>query len=183
VVVVGTFQGRGGFGGLELVSAGGNDGFWIVLGGAFSGTVDFGGGALASDEQSLFVVRLDSDGAHRASRAFSGASGVVQLESLAVGPDGVTALTGFFTEAIDFGGGTHVTAGSQDIFVAWLDPALAYAGSRRIGGSGSDFAFEVAVDPIGQPVLAGYFTGELQHGTGSLVSAGSWDVFIGALRR
>src|SRR4051794_16237617 len=66
-----------------------------------------------------------------------GVSGDQTLNGLAVGADGVVALTGAFTQEINFGGGRLVSAGSNDIFVTLLDDSAGPLWSGRTGSQGS----------------------------------------------
>src|SRR5436309_1136933 len=50
--------------------------------------------------------------------------------------------------------------------------------AKRFGGTSADVAQGVAVDSSGNIVVAGYFTGAVDFGRGTLTSAGSYDVFV-----
>jgi hypothetical protein len=54
----------------------------------------------------------------------------------------------------------------------------AHIWSERFGGTSSDFAVAVAVDPSGNIIMAGHFSGTANLGGGDLVSGGSNDFFI-----
>src|SRR5439155_18267325 len=69
-------------------------------------------------------------------------------------------------------------AGGFDIFVAKYSAAGSHLWSKRLGGTGDDFAFSLAVDGSGNVVVAGYFPGVVNFGGGPLTSAGLNDLFV-----
>ncbi len=94
----------------------------IVLVGYFNGSVDFGGGPLASaGAADTFVAKLDVNGAHLWSKRFGDA-----LDQLGVGAAmdsaGYALVAGFFFGTVNFGGGPLVSAGGSDVFLAKFAP-------------------------------------------------------------
>jgi hypothetical protein len=155
-----------------------------LIAGTFEGSLTTGGDTLvASPSRAVFLSRFDASGRHVWSAAYSSSDGIVQLEDLSVDGQGTATAIGFFLGAIDFGGGPLTSAGAQDVFVASLDRDGRHAASHRLGGPGSDFGFALAHDPLGQPVVTGYFTDSFEIGGPPVVSAGSWDIFLAALAR
>jgi hypothetical protein len=100
----------------------------ILLAGDFSGTINFGSGAMTAANDSIFVAKLDASGAAVWAKAFVPTGSSVSVEALTVDVAGGPAITGAFTDSIDFGGGglsaTGVPYGS--IYVAKFDSAGAY---------------------------------------------------------
>ncbi len=93
----------------------------IVITGDFPGSVDFGGGALASAGLTdVFALKLDTLGGHVWSKRFGDVAAQLGL-GVAAGPSGA-ALTGSLAGAMDFGGGALASAGLTDIFLAKLAP-------------------------------------------------------------
>ena len=95
----------------------------VVVTGSFIGTADFGGTVLTgAGGQDIFVAAYDPDGtvmwARRAGSNLSSESGT----SVALGNAGEVFATGVFTGTADFGDGSLVSAGDQDIFIATLGP-------------------------------------------------------------
>lgn len=149
----------------------------VVLVGSYSGAIDFGGGKLtATGLPDVFVVKLGSDGAHHWSKRY-GDAGTQAASSAAIDSEGNVVLAGSFAGAIDFGGGSLVSAGGSDIFVAKLTEAGAHVWSKRFGDSSAQTASSIAVDSEGNVVVAGSFTGSVDFGGGALNSAGSSDAF------
>ncbi len=93
----------------------------VVLFGHFSGSADFGAGALTSVGTDVFLLKLDPAGNHLLSRSYGGFNtqhaSDMDLDVL----DNVL-LTGEFTVAADFGGAPLSGAGSGDGFLVKLAP-------------------------------------------------------------
>jgi hypothetical protein len=92
--------------------------------------------------------------------------------------NGDVLVAGFFTGTVDFGGGPLTSAGGADIFVVKYSATGGLLWSKRVGGTGSDKAPALAIDPVGNVVMAGSFQGTVDFGGGALTSAGGNDVFI-----
>ena len=156
----------------------------VLLTGYFFGTVNFGGSNLVSaGGTDIFVAKYNSAGAHQWSKRFGALSGDFG-NSVAVNASSDVFLTGLFLGTVDFGGGSLVSAGGQDIFVAKYDAAGVHQWSRRFGGTGIlDTANSIAVDVSGNAFATGYFENTVNFGTGNLVSAGQQDIFLVKLMR
>ncbi len=104
--------------GVSVAAAGG----FTLVAGDFEGTLDAGGGPLASaGARDVFVAKLDLAGEHVWSKRFGdGASQT--LGSVAVDRDGNVVLTGAFAGTLDLGAGPLTSVDALDIFVAKLAP-------------------------------------------------------------
>lgn len=147
------------------LDAGGNP--FVV--GNFSGTVDFGGGALtATTASDAFVASFTRAGSPSLSRRYGD---LVTFTSAAV--DGTDlVVTGRATGATpDFG----AALGGDDLVLARLSgTAIPFA--KRLGGSGADGGTAIAVGP-GAIVIAGAITGSVDVGTGPLTGpAVLWEI-------
>ena len=70
-------------------------------------------------------------------------------------------ITGFISGDADFNGdGTAdlSTQGSSDIFLAKFDSSGTLSWAKAIGGSGSDYGQDIAVDGNGNIYITGYFS-------------------------
>ncbi|MBI2424602.1 MAG: SBBP repeat-containing protein [Candidatus Hydrogenedentes bacterium] len=161
--------------------------------GAFNGTVDFDPGAGTANLSSagsadIFVSKLDSTGAFVWARQLGGTSGD-SAKSIAVDSSGNVYTTGRFYGTADFdpGAGTAnlTSAGDRDIFVSKLDSTGAFVWARRLGGTGEDEGYSIAVDSSGNVCTTGYFAGTTDFdpgaGTANLNSAGGADIFVSKL--
>jgi hypothetical protein len=150
----------------------------VLVTGGFEGTVDFGGGDLVgAGYKDVFVAKYDPSGAHEWSCRFGGTG---YEEGYGIAVDGLESavVTGYFEGGVDFGGGSLVSAGLEDIFVAKYDSSGTHHWSRRFGSTGSDYGEAVAVDGSGNVVVTGFFGGGVDFGGGSLTSAGLEDIFV-----
>ncbi|WP_437289175.1 nucleotide-binding protein [Sorangium sp. So ce406] len=154
----------------------------VVVAGRAFGSVDFGGGELASrGSDDVFVARLDRDGEHLWSRIIGG-TGADRCDRIAIGPSGDVLVAGGFHGDVDFGAGALESAGMRDAFVVGLDPDDGRTRfAVRAGGPGDDYAHAIAADATGDIVVAGHFSGAIDLGVGQLESAGLSDVFLARL--
>jgi hypothetical protein len=160
--------------------AGGN----IYLTGMMRGTVDFGGGPLTSaGSDDIFVAAFDSVAVHLWSRRY-GSTGQQTVNAIAVDASGRHAISGWFLNTVDFGGGVLTCAApfTPDMFVADFAPDGSHGWSRRAGDSDFQEARSVAIDPAtGDVIIAGSFLGATDFGGGTLTNADSGnDLFIAA---
>jgi hypothetical protein len=101
----------------------------VVLAGSFTGTVNFGGGALSSaGGTDVFLARYDAAGAHRWSQRF-GSTGGDEAHSVDVNAEGTQVVAGSYVLTASFGGTTFTSAGLSDAFVALygndpIEPAI-----------------------------------------------------------
>jgi hypothetical protein len=150
----------------------------VIVTGIFSGTVDFGGGPLASaGSYDIFVVKFNAAGNHLWSKRFGDSSEQYAYSIAADGPGNVL-VTGYFQGTVDFGGGGLTSAGSYDIFVAKFDAAGNHLWGKRFGDAGEQFAEVVTADGSGDLIVAGYFDGTVDFGGGGLTTGGSYDIFV-----
>ena len=157
------------------VDSGGN----VIVADPFLGQLDLGGGLLTSQgSQDIFVVKFDPGGAHLWSKRFGDEkdqSGCI----LKADSTGNLFLVGVFAGQIDLGGGALIAVGSDDTFLVKLDPNGGHLWSQRFGAPNQVTASsDLAVDPTGSILLAGGFTGQVNFGGWSLVSAGKKDIFL-----
>ena len=150
----------------------------IFLTGAFTGSVDFGGGALTSTGGTdVVLAKYTAAGQHVWSKRF-GDTGQDVGYSVAAAPNGDVAITGYFQGTVNFGGGVVTTHGSLDTFVVRYSPAGTHLWSFGLGGTNADEGFDIAMDLGGNVIVAGAFQGTVDFGTGPLTSAGAWDVVV-----
>ncbi len=94
----------------------------VIVGGAFWGTVDLGGGAFTSaGRDDLFLAKFTSGGTHIWSRQYGDANAARSFD-IATDSGRNIVMTGVFSGDLDFGGGTVASGGSNDVFVAKIGP-------------------------------------------------------------
>jgi len=149
-----------------------------VIAGAFAGSVDFGGGALASGgANDAFVASYDYLGAHEWSKRF-GDVAAQAATGVAVDGDGNVFVVGDYAGKIDAGGGMQTSAGLTDVFLVKYSANGAFLWSKSFGDTKAQNAFGVATDAQGRVAITGSFIGDLQFGGDLLTSAGVADVFV-----
>jgi Beta-propeller repeat len=98
--------------------------------------------------------------------------------AIATDKDGNVIVAGTFSNSINLGGSTLVSAGSDDIYVAKFSPSGSHIWSRSIGGSGTDTVNGITSDADGNIVVLGQFSGQANYGGGNLSSYGATDIFL-----
>lgn len=163
--------------------------------GAFSGTVDFDPGAgiynlTTPGSQCIFILKLDASGNFTWARQIGETNGNTG-HSVAVDDSGNVYTTGFFIGASDFdpsptGTYTLTSAGNSDIFVSMLNASGNFVWAAKLGGSGHDYGYSIAVDGNSNVYTTGWFNGTSDFdpsptGTYPLTSTGGSDIFINKL--
>jgi hypothetical protein len=152
----------------------------IIVAGLLFGSASFGGNTLiAAGGADVFVAKLAPDGTHLWSHRFGDGSPQF-VKSIAVDGAGNVLLAGQFKGTIDFGGGPLLSK-DYDVFVAKFDASGTYAWSSRFGDIDDQGAADVAVDPSGNVILVGAFSGSINLGGSTFTSAGSSDIFVAKL--
>jgi len=148
-----------------------------VVMGNFSGTVDFGCGALTSTASAnAYLVKKDFD----TNQCIWSRLMPNGRQSTAIDGAGDVLVAGSFSSAFDFGDGVRSTNGGNDIYLA------KYAGADgtplwvRTFGSASTFEWaSVAVDQSNDDVvITGTLGGSINFGGGPLSLFGSTDIFL-----
>ena len=149
-LVTGYFQGSATFGTTSLTTAGGND---------------------------IFVAKLDANGNWLwASRA--GSSGNDNGNGLAALPDGSSIITGSFRGTAGFDTSSVTSVGSEDVFVAKLDPSGTWVWATSGGSASGDPGKSVSVLADGSSIVTGLLAGSATFGSTSLTGLGSNDLFV-----
>ena len=201
--LTGSFENTVNFGGSDLVSAGGSDGFVLRVdgAGAHMSSTKFGdvgndvGRAITritttdvtvtgsvSDAQlgtsDMIVARYDAALAPVWSNTYGGPLDDVG-RSITTTQSGQIVI-GEFRDQASFGGSTLASAGGSDIVVARYDATGAHVWSQRFGGGQDDAGLSVIGGPstLYHSYCTGYFRGTVNFGGGNLVSAGGEDIFV-----
>ena len=150
----------------------------VVVTGDFNGTVNFGGGNLVSaGDRDIFLAKYSASGVHQWSQRF-GSTVYDTGVGIAVDASENVFVTGFFNGTVDFGGGSLVSAGGRDIFLAKYNASGLHQWSKRFGDAGDDVGTGIAVDGSGNVFATGSFNGTVNFGGGNWVSAGGNDMFV-----
>ena len=172
------------------VDASGN----IYSTGSFSGTVDFNPGSgtfeLASIKGTadIYISKLDASGNFVWAKGFGDVSGDFGF-SVKVDASGNVYTTGSFSGLIVFntGSGNFLlnSSGGTDVFVVKFNASGVFTWAKKLGGSGGDIGYSMALDVAGNVYTTGYFSGTADFDPGTttnnLISAGGTDLFISKL--
>ncbi len=150
----------------------------VFVTGSFWGTATFGDTTLTSEGSlDIFAAKYDSAGDLRwAARA--GGSSLDEGRGIAVDDSGNSIVTGRFRDAASFGDTTLVSAGVMDAFIAKYDRTGDFLWAAQAGGTAATWAYGIAVDGSGDVIITGELGDTATFGNTTLVSAGSYDIFI-----
>jgi cysteine-rich repeat protein len=149
----------------------------VAVTGYFQGTVDFGGGQVTSNGSEMFIAKYSASGTYLFGLHFDGTGGSVSSYGITTDSIGNILATGGFSGSVNFGGGPHLSIGSQDIFVAKFSPVGSHIWSQSFGSTISGGGKSVAVGSSGIYVT-GNFSGTTDFGGPILSSAGGMDIFL-----
>jgi FlgD Ig-like domain/Beta-propeller repeat len=149
----------------------------VYLVGGFGGSVNFGGGAIASNGGDAFLVKYDAAGTHQWSHAYGDGSSQA-ADFVATDATGNIYMTSTVSGTIDFGGGPLTSAGTTDGALAKFDATGAHQWSHIWGDATNQSGGYVAVGPTGTVYLGGTISGTVDFGGGPLVTQGVWDIFL-----
>ncbi|HLU67050.1 MAG TPA: SBBP repeat-containing protein [Kofleriaceae bacterium] len=133
--------------------------------------------SLESEGMDGFLARLGPDGAVQWALRMGG-EGQDIASDVAVDPRGNAVVTGWFATSLELGDGALKSAGSDDLFVAAIDPQGRRVWAHRFGGPDSDGGDGVAVDASGNIAVIGSYRSEIDVGKQGFVAGGSTDVLL-----
>jgi hypothetical protein len=107
-----------------------------------------------------------------------GGAGDDRVSHLALDRSGNIYITGSFRETAIFGATTLTSAGGEDIFIAKVSNSGSFVWAKRVGGTGSDSGYGIAIDSSGNAYITGEFQGTAVFGATTLTSAGYDDTYI-----
>ena len=157
---------------------------YLAMGGEFSGKIDFGGGNLSSSggfDGYIASLKISGPAFTYLGAAAYGAAGDQRVRKLAYADDGILKAVGYFATSIDLGCGL-LTATATDSFVASITSAFSCKWSAQLRGNGGQYADAVSVFPGGDVDVGGSFDTELHIGALTKASAGGRDGFIAHYR-
>lgn len=151
----------------------------IYITGIFQGALNFGGGNLVSaGGYDVFLVKFTSVGNHVWSYSF-GDVNTQAGQGLSAGEAGKLYLIGSFSDTINLGGATLVSAGGLDIYFAQFGTSLGtHQRSFSFGDSDADYGRSIDANALGEVVFTGGCSGTVDFGGGPLTSADESDIFI-----
>lgn len=173
------------------VDASGN----VYTTGSFRGTVDFDPGTTSytltsAGDWDVYISKLDANGNFVWAKSF-GSSGASDDQGFSITLDASNNVytTGFFRNTVDFDPSaatfTLSSSGSRDIFINVLDASGNFIRAKKLGGTGDDVGYSIAVNGAGNIYTCGYFNGTADFdpstATNTLTTVGGNDIFISQL--
>jgi hypothetical protein len=154
----------------------------VIFAVASNSPIDLGGGSLGNmGGEDLYLAKYTNSGAYVWGKRYGDADDQSGLR-VALDHNNNVILAGAFAGSIDLGGGTLVSLGQHDYFVAKLDANGKHIWSKRFGDANDDFVINVAVDESDNVLLSGSLVGTIDFGGGALISMGGdmngGDVFV-----
>jgi TolB-like protein len=150
----------------------------VIITGSFEGSVDFGGGTLASAGMwDAYVAKFNPSGTHLWSKRFGDAD-EQGVNSVTADASGNIILGGNFGGAVNCGGDELNSEGSFDFFIAKFTSAGLHLWSDSFGDASMQSVRGVAVGPTGAVFITGAMEGTVDFGGGDLISEGSTDIFM-----
>lgn len=152
----------------------------VVVTGYHSDGADLGdGNPVAAKKVDAYVTKYGPKGEHLWTAHFGG-EGEDLGNTVTFDPQGNVIVAGLFSDAITIGDTTLTSFGSDDAFIAKFDPDGKALWARKLGGTDSDGAHEVAASSRAI-VVTGSFKGTLTAADITLKSEGNEDIFVLAL--
>lgn len=135
-----------------------------ITGSSDSATLAVGNLTLNNSGRDLFVAKANANGQIQWATRANLWDGYTTNESIgtnlagdvAVDAQGDVYISGYFGQTIQFGAQSLTSVGDVDAFVAKLGGATGqFLWAQRIGGSGKDFGYSIAVDAAGNVAVSG----------------------------
>lgn len=146
----------------------------VGVAGYFSGSTDFGCGAIASQGSSdVMLLKYDTSGTCLWSKDYGGASSIdtgLAVRWLSTGD--MIAGGYFLSSSAGFGSGVMTNQGGRDAWLARLNGSTGLGvWQRQIGSAGTDQVSGIAIDSSNNIIIAGnYGPGTTNFGGGSVTS-------------
>jgi hypothetical protein len=137
----------------------------VFVGGRLQGTHEAFGTVFSSAAPSAVVIALDKNGEHRWTWQGSG-TGNQFVNGVGTDIVGNVYVAGMFEGELDWGGGSLVSAGDDDIFVMKLDRHGNPLFAKRFGGAGLDIGGRISVDALGGVYVGIDYKSDVDFGGG-----------------
>jgi hypothetical protein len=150
----------------------------VLVAGSFAGTLNFGGGSIASTGgENAFVAKFTTAGAFVWAHPY-GNGGPQVAFGVAADASGNVLVTGTNFGVMNFGCGALTSAGAGDVFIAKLTPSGACAWSKGYGDASNQAGRGIVSDALGDVIVAGYYQGTVNFGGGSSTSQAANDAWL-----
>ena len=154
-----------------------------LITGNIRGTATFGaaGDITTAGSRDIFIAKVDSNGAYQWAVSAGGASNDYG-KGISALSDGSSIITGYYQGTATFGAAGDLTSnGNQDGFIAKVDSNGLFQWAVSVGGSDSDYGYEVSALSDGSLLVIGNYEGTATFGSTTLTSSGNNEIFIARL--
>jgi hypothetical protein len=138
-----------------------------------------------TDAQDIFVAKYDPGGTLIWSKHFGNPQDNFGdwnvAEAVAVDASGNVIITGELRGSVDFGGGAITGSGVYDAFAAKFDANGNHLWSKTFGVQWEHRGLAVVADTMGNVILAGEMSGDIDFGGGALTATDPSDAFLAKL--
>ncbi|MGZ4037843.1 MAG: SBBP repeat-containing protein, partial [Bacteroidia bacterium] len=149
----------------------------VYTAGNFRGHVDLDPGngtfmvhSFGSDD--MFITKLDATGNFVWAKQLGGPD-YDNGSAITIDTYGNIYIAGFFQGTSDLDPGPGIfnlsSNGSNDVFIAKLNPSGNFIWAKQVGGASSDMCLSVATDSLGNVYAGGYFIGAVDFDPGTPV--------------
>lgn len=169
-----------------------NGSVWFT--GTFTGIVDFDPSgttvnlvANTTVDRDIFLAKFDTSGNYQWAGSLNSSASTETAYGIAINPvSGDISIVGSFTGSLDVSPGplnvVITSGGNEDVFVARYSNSGAYLSNLKLGGTGSDEGFGIAIDSSSNLYISGRFQNtvdfDLTAAHSNTVSNGSYDAFV-----
>lgn len=153
----------------------------IYVTGSYTGSMTIGNQTINSQgDADIFIFKLLPGGTLAWLNSIGGIA-TDETNSIAIDTDGSFIIVGHFEQTVDFDPGAGVQnlvhAGAGDAFYAKYNSTGSWAWSKRVGGTGYDRAYSVAISGVAV-YIGGYFTGTGATFNPTVLNSNSNDMFL-----
>jgi hypothetical protein len=149
----------------------------VLVTGAYDAPVSLGGPTLPA--KTVFVASYKgTTGGHKWSKGFASTTASAGL-ALAADASGNVYVTGTIVGDVKFGTQSHLSHGSNDLFLASFTAAGVHRWAKLLGTYSSDEGYDVAVDGAGNVYITGNFSAaSIELGGGLRPNKGYKDILV-----
>lgn len=144
----------------------------VFITGHFGSSVAFGPGSTwvftaPGTHADAFVAKLDTSG-HFKWVTQAGGPTFDSGDEIILFPSGDIGVVGSFSDTATFGAQKPISKGETDMFASKLDPSGIFIWTATGGGINKDYGMGVALDSLGNLLIAGAFTSSISFGSHTL---------------
>ena len=152
----------------------------VSVTGQFSGSITFSpGNTLTATGPDIYVARLDSAGGFLWAKKIDTLNNALPYGLIADSAGDI--IVSFETNSTTDAGGGTITPSTYDTVLVKYSSGGVFQWQKQIGGTGDEYAPEMAVDPQKRPIVAFYTDGPVTIDGVDLPPGGGYDIVVAAL--